>query len=458
MLSDHIKTNTVAHSHKRRTDSHSDWHANESKTALPQTDLIIQAMSETTDSEDSLAREVYQLYLDRAATGDTSRPDDENFQKLENFGQCITHQKLDGHWSDDRCKTCPSCRERKRYNHGIFCDMDPGEKTAPISLHLARVKAEQMSTSIWKHFEHLKAIIERYETVIHKRWAKKSGIKRKQALQTAWASISDRSPPPMPEMHRPDVFFLRNLCKGEAGCRCGTPQKGKRHLFLWPRLNLEDLAKLEPLLLLLNARGRNSPPTFAFADLQPVYFGLRCGHLSHPPYLDMYNMLFTGQEGPELYGKIVSWKEDPGAYRRLHLGRDTSPGEGLWVLEIQERLYSFLVNICQVILYDQPIHDRDRHRLLDQPLAPEPPLPTANGQDKDNGTSLMMTRYESAYHVPAKLDNRRLQNLVESKMAEAEDTLWALREDPSFMAATLAEVYTSLAQSTFLTLATGVTP
>lgn len=218
----------------------------------------------------------------------------------------------------------------------------------------------------------------------------------------------------MPRIHCPDVDYLRRRCNPlEDIYNCGIVDEGKRHLFLWPRMNLEDLTKFEPLLLLLNARGRNSPPTFAFADLETVHFGVRVDQMSHPPYLDMYSMVFTGQESPEVYGQLVSLEEDPTAYHRLHLGRDTSPGEGLWILEIQRRLYRFLVNICHDIVHDQQVEDNDR--LLAQPVAPEPALPTANAHAQDIGTSLMITRYESAYHIPAKLDIRRLQNLVESK-------------------------------------------
>ncbi|KAJ4423897.1 hypothetical protein N0V82_001483 [Gnomoniopsis sp. IMI 355080] len=365
-------------------------------------------------------------------------------QLLRNFNLVALREQLDGHWSTDRARHCVCCRDTRTnaYTHGVFLQTNPTKTPDRISFDEAHSEADLMSRRVWKDFEQLKAIIERHETIIQKRWAKKSTTKRKQVLQSAWTATSDPAPEPMAEMHRPDWYYLRNMCDFKIGCFCGQPiEEKKRHLFFWPRLNLEDLTKFEPLLLLLNARGRHTPSTFAFSDLEPVYFGLRVDRLSHPRFLDMYSMAFTGLETPELYGQLVSWEEDPGAYRRLQIGRDVSPGEGLWILEIQERLYRFLVNICKTILHDQPIADHDR--LLSQPVAPEPPLPTANGHEQDIGTSLMITRYESAYHVPAKLDIRRLQTLIESKMAEATDALWALREDPHFFATTLADMYQS---------------
>lgn len=362
---------------------------------------------------------------------------------VEKFKQVALREQVDSHWTDDRNRNCYHCRDTRTnaYTHGIFAYSNPIESPDTITIDEARAKAEPMSRRIWEDFRKLKIIIERYECVIQKRWAKKSSSKRRQTLQLAWAAISTPPPQPMAEMHRPDVDHLRTRCSKARNLCCEPVDEEKRHLFFWPRLNFEDLTKFEPLLLLLNARGRHSPPAFAFADLEPVHFGLKADRLSHPLFLDMYNMVFTGQEGPEIYGQLVSWEEDPGAYRRLQIGRDTSPGEGLWILEIQERLYKFLVNICKLILHDQRLDDHDR--LLAQPVAPEPPLPTANGHGQDIGTSLIITRYESAYHVPAKLDIRRLQNLIESKLAEAEDDLWALREDPSFFAATITEKYQS---------------
>lgn len=53
----------------------------------------------------------------------------------------------------------------------------------------------------------------------------------------------------------------------------------------------------------------------------------------------------------------------------------------------------------------------------------------------------MISRYETTYHLPAKLNIQRLQSLIEAKVSEAEDKLWALREDPGFFASTLWEMY-----------------
>lgn len=340
--------------------------------------------------------------------------------------------KLHGHWYDDDCRSCCLCQKRATYVHGPFRNTALNYSSPNlISLEDVCSQAQPMSRCIWDDYEKLKTIIDRYETIIQKRWAKKAISKRKQLLQSAWATTSNPPPQPMPQIHLSEVAYLSSRCNPHKGiCNCSKFDDEKRHIFLWPRMNIEDLTKFEPLLLLLNARGRHSPSIFAIADLSGPHFGWKNNQMRHPPYLDMYSMVFTGQESPTDYGRLVSWADDPSAYNRMFMGRDLSPGEGLVVLEIQHRLYRFLVNICQTILYDHQVEDHIH--LLAQPVAPEPSLPTANSLQQDMSTSLMITRYETAYHLPAKMDVRRLQLLVESKLAEAEDTLWALREDPNF--------------------------
>lgn len=384
----------------------------------------------------------YQESKMRARLAETKDNSEEEGDLAVELSRATLRAKLLGQWYDDNCRNCEQCVQRNTYTHGPFRNTAPNHSPDPTSPEDICSQAQPMSKSIWNDYEKLKTIVERYETTIQKRWAKRTYSKRKQALQLAWATTSSPPPQPLLDVHMPEVAYLSTRCDQQKGiCNCSEFEESQRHIFLWPRMNIEDLTMFEPLLLLLNARGRHSPPTFAIGELSGCQFGWKNSQLKHPPYLDLYSMLFTGQESPEDYGRLVCWEEDPQGYKRLHMGCDLSPGEGLLVLEIQQRLYRFLVNICQIILYDHQVEDHGR--LLAQPVVPEPSLPTANSPNPDMGTSLMITRYESAYHLPAKLDVRRLQLLVESKLAEAEDTLWALREDPDFFSTTLAAMHQS---------------
>ncbi|KAI0137708.1 hypothetical protein F4776DRAFT_671042 [Hypoxylon sp. NC0597] len=288
------------------------------------------------------------------------------------------------------------------YSHGTFKYIVPKPDLTPQTMSVSEVQQRRANVvpRIWNHFEKLRGIVERHESVIQRRWRKKSKVARRYVLQRAWGSS-----PPMATKHRPDVVHIR----------CRPFASVERSHFMWPYINLEDLEKTEPLLLLLNARGRNSPSTFAFTDLEHAMFGYRVGTLRGPPFLDRWNMRFTGRDSPNL-----------------------SPGEGLWVLKIQDRLYQFLLKTCKEILHDLNLEDEELQTL---PVQEEPPLPTSNRNDDALTTSLMITRYEATYHLPSKLDVRRIQSLISAKCSEVEDRLRALREDPGFFAYKILEMY-----------------
>ncbi|KAI1415065.1 hypothetical protein F5Y13DRAFT_187750 [Hypoxylon sp. FL1857] len=290
------------------------------------------------------------------------------------------------------------------YTHGTFKLVRPNAGLTPekISVSEVRQKSSSIIPRLWKNFNKLQTIIERHERSIQRRWKKKPKAKRHDALRRAWGSS-----PPIATKHRPDVGCVRNQHRNIG--------PAERSYFMWPTINLEDLGKTEPLLLLLNSRGRYPPSTFAFTDLEHAMFGYRVGAMIGPPFLDRWNMRFIGRNSANL-----------------------SPGEGLWLLEIQDRLYQFLLDICKIILHDMDLGDEHLQAL---PIIEEPPLPTDNHNGDAATTSLMITRYEAAYHIPSKLDVRKIKSLIDAKLSQAEDRLWALREDPSFFASKILEIF-----------------
>lgn len=142
-------------------------------------------------------------------------------------------------------------------------------------------------------------------------------------------------------------------------------------------------------------------------------------------------MDFDGRQSfPAVYGEfrkgelknfIVAIGADP----RI-TGGLVSPGDGLWVLEIQDRIYKFLLDIVQRILHDIPTGDLTGPKYS---IQPEPSLPSANCR-RDGVASLASTNLEAAYSAPGRVDLHRLQLLVEAKASEEEDKLWDFREDP----------------------------
>lgn len=271
------------------------------------------------------------------------------------------------------------------------------------------------------HYE-LQAIIKRHEATIQKRWSKKPKTKRRSVLLDIW--------PQMASDHRPDVELVRR--KKPRQIFTGV----ERDAFLMPFINLQDLSKTEPLLLMLNSRARNPPPTFAHLDLQPSFFGISRGAIAMTRYLAGFAMEFTVQTP---YGQLVE-RADPSVI--LGAGIDfrfqngsCQPGDGLLILEVQDRIYQFLLRVCQHILHDIPSQSLASPKY---PVLPEPSLPSANSPE-DGDVSLAVTNLEASYLAPGKTDFSRIEKLIDARASEFEDALLALREDPQSFATTLSE-------------------
>ena len=175
------------------------------------------------------------------------------------------------------------------------------------------------------------------------------------------------------------------------------------------------------------------------ADLKPVIRNLRLGHLLLPRFLDRWNVRLAGQDDPELYGRMVSWGQDPNAFERLHRRRDVSPGEALHIMDFQKGLYPFLVHMCEQILYDVPLDNRSFRKAR---IEPEPSFPADRDPQNDTTSSRMTFLYKETYHVPEKPDFRRLQRMVAVKRSQADDKVWGMREDPTMLTSVLQEYKT----------------
>jgi len=295
----------------------------------------------------------------------------------------------------------------------------PGTAPIPPSISPATVKsdARQRAEHIFKNWRLLNEILERHEATIQKRWKKKTNESRRKILLSAW--------PNMPVSHRPDfeAFTRESREQRAAGTRF-------KDAFMWPYINQEDLCKPRTLLLLLNARGRNFPDAFAIADMNAAHLGYVTSALI-PAFLNEHTMMFMGRREPEKYGELIYWRDHPDAFSWLMSKRGVHPGHGLDILEIQERLWSFLVECCKQILHDIPAES-----FIDEKynIKPEPP----SVSEYETGiTSLAVLAAETPYRAPASLDLTRLKSLLSAKLTATEDHIWALREDPSYFSDTV---------------------
>ncbi|KAJ5942536.1 hypothetical protein N7516_002704 [Penicillium verrucosum] len=134
------------------------------------------------------------------------------------------------------------------------------------------------------------------------------------------------------------------------------------------------------------------------------------------------------------YGKLVAWSENPDAFEWTTQQKQCIPGEGLLILEIQERLLTFLVQCCTQLLHDipEPTLTSDSFPVL-------PELPLEREGEISGFESLGVMAAEAPYRAPAQLDLALVESLLATKASAVEDHVWSLREDPEYFFRTLQE-------------------
>ena len=275
-------------------------------------------------------------------------------------------------------------------------------------------QTKEYSRQIFSHWNRLHDILDHHEDQLRKRWIKKTREQRTRILTNAW--------PNMPATHRPD-FSLQRDSREQLADSAATRF---RDVYLLPYINLEDLLKSKNLLLLLNSRGRNLPDVFASFDILNLRIPVKCGAVTIPQ-IDGYSMKLDGETSPETYGGLVAHGNMSlfAAKKMMSAGIKRYPGEGLLVLEVQEKLMLFLVKCAEAIVHD--LLSLKTTMSSSQPSV----LPSVIPIDVQ-WPSVAAAAAEAPYRVPVQFDFARLQLLVNAKRSEAEDHVWSLREDPGY--------------------------
>ncbi|KAI0204890.1 hypothetical protein F4808DRAFT_448528 [Astrocystis sublimbata] len=297
---------------------------------------------------------------------------------------------------------------------GIFSSrgMAPPKMPSPSEV---RQESKERSTNIFIHHKNLRGVLERHEATIQKRWEKKTRKQRLGILLQAW--------PDMPLTHRPDFAAFRKHAEN---------------------LN-KDLGEPKTLALLLNSRGRNHPHIFAASDGELMHLG-KVTMAIVPVFLNQYVMMLNGMIRQEDYGKLIAWDEQEDAFDLMHTRKQFLPGEGLLILEFQERLLEFLVDCCKIILHDIPFDQMMSNKFAAQP---EPPLKETF--DATGSSTLGILSEEAPYRPPAKIDLQKIESLLSARAVRAEDHIWSLREDPSYFAETMLEMKEHLPENLLTT-------
>lgn len=277
-----------------------------------------------------------------------------------------------------------------------------------LSVALVDGVRSELATNIFSDFEALRAVLDRYETIIHQRWSKKTKEQRRAVIKGAWGEE-------MAQCHRPDWNVLHKfLTTGQLnGCEATAA-------FMWPYINQEDLVKPRSLLLFLASRGRTHPSEFAAADLEAMHFGRSLKYLS-PGHLPGYAMMFTGRKDVTRYGELV--RVDV-ANERPQVHRGVPVGDGILILRAQADIMTFLQECCHSILSGISADEI--------PRSPDLPLPTLSAVTDAGFVSLEVMAAQAPYRVPAHIDFDRMASLLGAKRDQVLDHLISLQEDPAY--------------------------
>ncbi|TGO47477.1 hypothetical protein BOTNAR_0523g00010 [Botryotinia narcissicola] len=288
----------------------------------------------------------------------------------------------------------------------------------PITLKEDEIAAAILNAEeLTKNWSLLRKILGAYEPVIRKRWPKKSKVKRAQLLREVY--------PEIPKQHAPEFDNLRARWTG-APVNSNRNQK----FMETPYINLEDLTQGIFLPLFLNSRGRYSPHLFVHADLYTMHFGLNMWEIPEPKIYDGLTpwkraVVFKNPDSEKCIEFLESKERSDEAYAS---GLGFPPGKAMVVLRAQVFTYRFLVKCCSVILHDNPTLLDDNHD-FNNVTEPEQISPSSSQR-----LSLLFSATESLYRPPSQIDFQRIEDLLETGRAAAEDHLWSLRGDPSYFA------------------------
>ncbi|KAF3057297.1 hypothetical protein GL218_05982 [Daldinia childiae] len=266
-------------------------------------------------------------------------------------------------------------------------------------------KTRALSKGIFDRQEELRNLLDSHWIAISRRWNKYKLSSRESVLRGAW----------------PDMIPARLSKDPLSGRVSVTDFNSLREAYMWPYINLEDLLSGDRLLLFMESRGRKHPSVFVNRDFLDSKSAVEKGVVSIN-YLDNNLMRFDAADDDKDtrsgYGRLETFFRASRAEMETLLisGAGFLPGEGIRILEIQERIMRFLLDCCRGILYD----------IVEVKSLHEIPLATLTA--------------EVSYRTPLELDFHQLQQLLLAHHFDAEENFWALREDPSFFADAISDI------------------
>ena len=250
---------------------------------------------------------------------------------------------------------------------------------------------------------YVRGTLAKHGNTILGRWKKKSVAKRVEFLKDTF--------PGMEQNKRSHFEYMYNL-------NLPKNENEYRNAFLLPYLSLEDL-KVDPmgLLSLLHYRTDHDIEEWVLFDIKQTKSGYDTGRFA-PEYCPSC-VVTHGRE----YGNLVPWDKteshrwDTIGYPRAQL-----------VIEAQRILLRFLRNTVEHLLHGVEIES----------LSTKWTEVCSSGFRKSREDETWSPFINQAYASPPTFSIDRLLEVSRARLASAEDHLWLLQTDPSYMHATIA--------------------
>lgn len=268
-----------------------------------------------------------------------------------------------------------------------------------------------LSDDLFSNWHELRNIINTHDESLRKRWRNKTRDQKTSVLLEAWGHA-------MSECHRPDLALLIDTSKNELPHSLDA--------YKWPYINLEDLLRPRVLPSFFSSRGSNRPYAFCHTDLSACALGTATAKIGNSEMKE-HAMLFHDSETPQGYAKVILRSEN-----NESASSDTSScwfnlEEGILVLEVQQRIWHFLLACTKAIVHDLVESAPDS--------SPDPETqPSAVSTNDSAFLTLATSTMDAPYRPPAQMNLSRLKSLVCAKRSAIADHIWLLREDPSYFA------------------------
>ena len=303
----------------------------------------------------------------------------------------------------------------------------------------AHATIHSRSSNILTSWKQLNEILIRYEDSIRNRWMDQTPAQRWDTLRYLW-------PKKPPSRHyRLEAFHRSTKGIGAQTQRIGTPSCGLTSI-------RKTSASTNPMLLLLNSHGRHHPSRLAALDGESLHLAYASSVIKSVAF-GPTAMRLNGVESmdPEEYGRVGDvLKDGPGVVVSIMRGNQFEGGIGYHILEIQERLLSFLVQFAVYMLRDvEPAGIESSVSAKYRAEAVEPLAVIERGTVR----SLELMVLETPYCLP-EINFGQLAALLEAREAVAEDHIWSMREDPGYFAEEVSNFQGSAIESSMVTTET----